>query len=37
MRLEIITAERKVYDDDVELVVVPGSTGNWVFYLSTHH
>ena len=27
MRLEIITAERKVYDDDVELVVVPGSDG----------
>ena len=27
MRLEIITAERKVYDDDVELVVVPGSNG----------
>ena len=35
MRLEIITAERKVYDDDVELVVVPGSAGE-LGILSTH-
>lgn len=27
MRLEIITAERQVYDDDVELVVAPGMEG----------
>jgi len=35
MRLEIITAERKVYDDDVELVVVPGSDGE-LGILSNH-
>ena len=29
MRLEIITAERKVYDDDGELVVVPVSDGEF--------
>ena len=35
MRLEIITAERKVYDDDVELVVAPGSDGE-LGILSNH-
>ena len=35
MRLEIITAERKVYDDDVELVAAPGSDGE-LGILSNH-
>ncbi len=29
MRLEVITAERQVYADDVEMVVAPGIEGQW--------
>ena len=31
IKLDIVTAERVVFSDDVDIVVAPGSRANWVF------